>query len=115
MLSLSKKLQNISHASWKKAEISRSHFYIKEAFRKFCREGLAVQIRQRPKGVAAEHLLTDNGREYCGRPLQHPFELFLANEQDRAPKDRHWIAADQRLLRAFSSDGQRGVLLRRVP
>jgi transposase InsO family protein len=24
-----------------------------------------------------EHLLTDNGREYCGRPLHHPFELFL--------------------------------------
>jgi hypothetical protein len=29
-------------------------------------------------GVDVEHLLTDNGREYCGRPLHHPFELFLA-------------------------------------
>ncbi len=28
-------------------------------------------------GVDLEHLLTDNGREYCGRPLHHPFELFL--------------------------------------
>jgi hypothetical protein len=28
-------------------------------------------------GVDVEHLLTDNGREYCGRPLHHPFELFL--------------------------------------
>jgi len=28
--------------------------------------------------VAVEHLLTDNGREYCGRPLHHPFELYLA-------------------------------------
>jgi Integrase core domain/Homeodomain-like domain len=30
------------------------------------------------QGVDVEHLLTDNGREYCGRPLHHPFELFLA-------------------------------------
>lgn len=31
--------------------------------------------------VAVDHLLTDNGREYCGLPLQHPFELFLAISQ----------------------------------
>jgi transposase len=28
-----------------------------------------------------EHLLTDNGREYCGRELKHYFELFLAISQ----------------------------------
>jgi transposase InsO family protein len=27
-------------------------------------------------GVALERVLTDNGREYCGRPLRHPFELY---------------------------------------
>ena len=32
-------------------------------------------------GVEVQHLLTDNGREYCGRPLHHPFELFLAISQ----------------------------------
>jgi hypothetical protein len=32
-------------------------------------------------GVDIEHLLTDNGREYCGRPLQHAYELFLAMRQ----------------------------------
>ena len=32
-------------------------------------------------GVEIEHLLTDNGREYCGRPLQHPFELYLTISQ----------------------------------
>jgi transposase len=32
-------------------------------------------------GIDVEHLLTDNGREYCGRPLSHPFELFLAINQ----------------------------------
>jgi transposase InsO family protein len=25
-------------------------------------------------------VLSDNGREYCGRPAQHPFELFLQLE-----------------------------------
>src|SRR5690349_11212082 len=25
-----------------------------------------------------QHVLTDNGREFCGRELQHPFEIFLA-------------------------------------
>jgi transposase InsO family protein len=28
-----------------------------------------------------EHLLTDNGREYCGRELKHHFELFLTISQ----------------------------------
>lgn len=32
-------------------------------------------------GVTVEHVLTDNGRECCGRPLQHPYELFLAINQ----------------------------------
>jgi transposase InsO family protein len=31
--------------------------------------------------VLIDHALTDNGREYCGRPLSHPFELFLAINQ----------------------------------
>ena len=32
------------------------------------------------QGVRIETLLSDNGREYCGRPDQHPFELFLQLE-----------------------------------
>lgn len=32
-------------------------------------------------GVALERVLTDNGREFCGRPLHHPFELFMAVQQ----------------------------------
>jgi len=31
--------------------------------------------------VAVAHVLTDNGREFCGRPLHHPYELFLAIHQ----------------------------------
>ncbi len=29
-------------------------------------------------GVAVQAVLTDNGREFCGRPDQHPYELLLA-------------------------------------
>lgn len=31
--------------------------------------------------VEIEHLLTDNGRKYCGRPVGHCFELYLAIQQ----------------------------------
>ena len=31
--------------------------------------------------AAVEHILTDNGREFCGRELKHHFELFLAIQQ----------------------------------
>lgn len=27
--------------------------------------------------LVVEHILTDNGREYCGRPMIHPYEIFL--------------------------------------
>jgi len=32
-------------------------------------------------GIGLERVLTDNGREYCGRPLHHPFELYLTVQQ----------------------------------
>jgi transposase InsO family protein len=28
-------------------------------------------------GLRVEHVLTDNGREYCGRPMIHPYQIFL--------------------------------------
>lgn len=31
-------------------------------------------------GIQIENILTDNGREYCGRKDKHPFELFLQLE-----------------------------------
>ncbi len=31
-------------------------------------------------GAKIETVLSDNGREYCGRPYQHPYELFLQLE-----------------------------------
>jgi transposase len=32
-------------------------------------------------GIPLERVLTDNGREFCGRALQHPFELYLTVQQ----------------------------------
>lgn len=29
------------------------------------------------QGLTVEHILTDNGREYCGRPMVHPYQIFL--------------------------------------
>lgn len=29
------------------------------------------------QGLKIEHILTDNGREYCGRPMIHPYQIFL--------------------------------------
>ena len=33
------------------------------------------------KKIKVKSVLTDNGREYCGRPDRHPFELFLQLEE----------------------------------
>ncbi len=29
------------------------------------------------QGLAVENILTDNGREYCGRPMIHPYQISL--------------------------------------
>ena len=29
------------------------------------------------QGLTVEHILTDNGREYCGRAMIHPYQIFL--------------------------------------
>ena len=28
-------------------------------------------------GIVVEHILTDNGREYCGKAMGHPYQIFL--------------------------------------
>jgi transposase InsO family protein len=33
------------------------------------------------QGVALARVLTANGREYCGRPLHHPFALYCTVQQ----------------------------------
>jgi len=43
------------------------------------------------QGLKVEAVLTDNGREYCGREDRHPYELFLGLEEidHRRTKVRH--------------------------
>jgi transposase InsO family protein len=56
-------------------------------------------------GVAIGAILTDNGREYCGRPDQHPFELLLAmngiehrTTQIRSPRTNGFVERMNRTL-----------------
>jgi transposase InsO family protein len=56
-------------------------------------------------GVKIQTVLTDNGREYCGRPDKHPFELFLQLEdiehrrtQVRRPQSNGYVERMHRTL-----------------
>lgn len=56
-------------------------------------------------GLKIETLLTDNGREYCGREDRHPFELFLQLEeiehrktQVRRPQSNGYVERMHRTL-----------------
>jgi transposase InsO family protein len=56
-------------------------------------------------GVAIGAILTDNGREYCGRSDQHPFELLLAMDgiqhrttQIRSPRTNGFVERMNRTL-----------------
>src|SRR5262249_38287236 len=56
-------------------------------------------------GVAIGAILTDNGREYCGRADQHPFELLLAMDgiqhritQIRSPRTNGFVERMNRTL-----------------
>jgi transposase InsO family protein len=56
-------------------------------------------------GVALGAILTDNGREYCGRRDQHPFELLLAMDgiehrttQIRSPRTNGFVERMNRTL-----------------
>jgi hypothetical protein len=48
-------------------------------------------------GAKINAVLSDNGREFCGRPDQHPYELFLQLE---AIEHKGGPAAEQRHRRA---------------
>lgn len=50
--------------------------------------------------VPVRSVLSDNGREYCGRPDKHPYELFLQLEDNRASHHPGRPPAKQRLFGA---------------
>jgi transposase InsO family protein len=56
-------------------------------------------------GVTVKAILTDNGREFCGRPEQHPYELMLAvediehrNTKVRSPRTNGFVERMNRTL-----------------
>ena len=55
-------------------------------------------------GVKVENMLADNGREYCGRPDHHPFELFLQLEEIEHRTTKVSRSTKQWICRAASPD-----------
>jgi transposase InsO family protein len=53
------------------------------------------------QGITVSAVLTDNGREFCGKEAQHPYELFLALSDIEHRRTKS-LAQDQRLCGAFS-------------
>lgn len=51
-------------------------------------------------GLEVGAVLTDNGREFCGRPEQHPYELLLAVEDIEHRTTKNAQPPHQRLRRA---------------
>ena len=60
--------------------------------------------------VRVKTVLSDNGREFCGRPDRHPYELFLQARGHRAPHDEGGQAPVQRLHRALPPHAPRRAL-----
>ena len=67
-------------------------------------------------GVPVQAVLTDNGREFCGKPESHPYELLLAMEgiehrttKVRSPRTNGFVERMNRTLldECFRVDGRR--------
>ncbi len=61
-------------------------------------------------GIPLQAILTNNGREFCGKPESHPYELLLALEQIEHRSTRVRKPAHQRLRRAHEPYPARRVL-----
>ena len=59
------------------------------------------------QGIPVEHILTDNGREYCGRPMIHPYQIFLEFSDIEHRRTKVAQATDQRLRGAIQPDRPR--------
>ncbi len=54
------------------------------------------------QGVPLQRVLTDNGREYCGRPLQHLFGLYCAVQQVEHRTTRVVLPGVERTVECFN-------------
>jgi transposase InsO family protein len=75
-------------------------------------------------GVDIGAILTDNGREFCGKPESHPFELLLSLEgiehrttRVRSPQTNGFVERMNRTLldECFRVEGRKTVSARRAP
>jgi transposase InsO family protein len=66
-------------------------------------------------GAKVEAVLSDSGREFCGREDQHPYELFLQLEAIEHKRPRVSRPQSQRHRRAAAPHPARRVLPRRRP
>ena len=51
------------------------------------------------EGLTVEHILADNGTEYCGRPMIHPYEIFLEFNDIEHRRTKAAIGCSKKLLR----------------
>jgi hypothetical protein len=65
--------------------------------------------------VEIEHLLTDNGRECCGRPVGHPFELYSAIRQIEHRRTDIGSPETDGFCEQLPSHGEGRVLRRGLP
>ena len=62
------------------------------------------------QGISIKAALSDNGREFCGRPDRHPYELFLQLEGIEHRKTRGQAAPVERHCRTLPSHAARRAL-----
>jgi transposase InsO family protein len=71
----------------------------------------------REEKIEIEHILTDNGSEYCGRPMEHPFQIMLTvhgikhrRTKVATPRTNGFV---ERFNRTLLDEFFRGILLRK--
>ena len=63
-------------------------------------------------GLKIGSLLTDNGREYCGRIDSHLYEIYLGAQVDKASEDKDGKSLDKWFCGEISQDGEGGVFFK---
>ena len=61
------------------------------------------------RGVKIQTILSDNGREYCGQPDKHPYELFLQLEDIEHRTTKIGRPQSNGFIRASSPRAPRGA------
>lgn len=57
------------------------------------------------QGLKVENILSDNGREHCGRPMIHPYQIFLELCDSEHRRTKVARSRTNRFHRALQPDG----------